>query len=197
MGLPLVQELRAERHRLIITLDKLSDDTFKSGRTLCTEWSPRDILGHLLAVDRPVASYLPHGPFVHTANRKQAERARRLPRSQLMACARAWADQPSATSRINAVIALGDLAIHHQDIVRGLSLRRKLPPAVPTFILWDGALLSLWTNLRILRYRVVPTDGYPEMGARSPWTREARGTREALGMWLAGRDSVTDDLVFD
>ena len=32
---------------------------------------------------------------------------------------------------------------------------------------------------------------------RSPWTREVRGTKESLGMWLAGRDSATDDLVFD
>lgn len=196
MRLPLEQELRAERCRLIATLDQLSDDTFESGRTLCTEWSPRDVLGHLLAVDGFAASYLPYGPFVHAANRKQVERARRLPRSRLMARARTWADQPSLSSRIGAVVALGDLAIHHQDIARGLGLRRDLPATVSTFILWDGVLLSLISNLRVLRYRVVPTDGYPEIGARSPCTREVRGTREALGMWLAGRDSVTDDLVF-
>ena len=197
MELPLEQELRAERRRLIVALDQLSDDTFESGRTLCTEWSPRDILGHLLAVDRFAASYLPYGPFVDVANRKQVERARRLPRSRLMARARMWADQPSLPSRIGAVVTLGDLAIHHQDILRGLGLRRNFPATVPTFILWDGALLSSWTNLRILRYRVVPTDGYPELGVRSPWTREVRGTREALGMWLAGRDSVADELLFD
>ena len=196
MELPLEQELRAERRRLIVTLDQLSDDAFESGRTLCTEWSPRDVLGHLLAVDRLATSYLPYGPFLHAANRKQVERARRLPRSRLMARARKWADRPSLPSRIGAVVTLGDLAIHHQDIVRGLGLRRDLPAAVPTFILWDGALLSLSTNLRILRFRVVPTDGYPAIGARSPCTREVRGTREALGMWLAGRDSVTDDLDF-
>ncbi|MEU4745020.1 maleylpyruvate isomerase family mycothiol-dependent enzyme [Actinosynnema sp. NPDC023658] len=197
MELPLEQELRAERRRLILTLDQLSDDTFESGRTLCTEWSPRDVLGHLLAVDRFGESYLPYGPFVDVANRKQVERARRLPRSRLMARARKWADQPSLPSRIGAVITLGDLAIHHQDILRGLGLRRDLPPPASTFILWDGALLSLITNLRILRYRVVPTDGYPELGISSPCTREVRGTREALGMWLAGRDSVADELLFD
>ncbi|MEU4448258.1 maleylpyruvate isomerase family mycothiol-dependent enzyme [Actinosynnema sp. NPDC050801] len=197
MGLPLEQELRAERHRLIVTLDQLSDDAFESGRTLCAEWSPRDVLGHLLAVDDVAASYLPYGPFFHAANRKQVERARLLPRSRLMTRARTWADRPSLSSRIGAVITLGDLAVHHQDIVRGLGMRRDLPATVPTFILWDGALLSLSTNLRILRYRCVPTDGYPGLGARSPCAREVRGTREALGMWLAGRDSVTDELVFD
>ncbi|MEV8436136.1 maleylpyruvate isomerase family mycothiol-dependent enzyme [Actinosynnema sp. NPDC051121] len=197
MRLPLEQELRAERRRLTATLDQLPDDAFESGRTLCAEWSPRDVLGHLLAVDGFATSYLPYGPFVHVANRRQVERARRLPRSRLMERARVWADQPSLTSRIGAAVTLGDLAIHHQDIVRGQGLRRDLPASVGTFILWDGALLSLWTNLRVLRYRVVPTDGYPEIGVRSPCAREVRGTREALGMWLAGRDSVTDDLVFD
>ncbi len=196
MGLPLEQELRAERRRLIATLDQLPDDVFESGRTLCAEWSPRDILGHLLAVDSFAASYLPYGPFLHAANRSQVERARRLPRSRLMARARTWADQPSLSSRIGAVVALGDLAIHHQDIVRGLELRRDLPATVPTSILWEGTLLSLWTNLRVLRYRVVPTDGYPEIGGRSPCAREVLGTREALGMWLAGRDSVADELIF-
>ncbi|MEU4806923.1 maleylpyruvate isomerase family mycothiol-dependent enzyme [Actinosynnema sp. NPDC023587] len=196
MELPLEQELRAERRRLIVTLDQLSDDAFESGRTLCAEWSPRDVLGHLLSVDRFAGTYLSCGPFFHAANRKQVERARRLTRNGLMARARTWADRPSLSSRIGAVITLGDLAIHHQDIVRGLGLRRDLPATVPTFILWDGALLSLSTNLRILRYRLVPTDGYPEIGTRSPCAREAHGTREALGMWLAGRDSVTDDLAF-
>ncbi|MFI9005849.1 maleylpyruvate isomerase family mycothiol-dependent enzyme [Actinosynnema sp. NPDC053489] len=194
--LPLERELRAERRRLVATLDRLPDDAFESGRTLCAGWSPRDVLGHLLAVDDFAASYLPHGPFLHAANREQVERARRLPRSRLMARARTWADRPSLSSRIGAVITLGDLAVHHQDIVRGLGLRRDLPATVPTFILREGALLSLRTNLRVLRYRVVPTDGHPELGIRLPRAREVLGTREALGMWLAGRDSVTDELVF-
>ncbi|MBQ1101158.1 maleylpyruvate isomerase family mycothiol-dependent enzyme [Streptomyces sp. b94] len=196
MRLPLEQELRAERCRLIATLDQLSDDTFDSGRTLCADWAPRDVLGHLLAVDSLAASYLPYGPFLDAANRKQVERARRQPRSRLMARARSWAQQPSLSSRIAAVITLGDLAIHHQDIVRGLGLNRTLPATVSTYILWDGTLLSLSSNFRILRYRVVPNDGYPELGTRSPCAPEVRGTREALGLWLAGRDAVTNDLTF-
>ncbi|MFH8755953.1 hypothetical protein [Streptomyces atroolivaceus] len=196
MGFPLEQELRAERHRLISTLDQLPGPVFESGLTLCTEWSPRDILAHLMAVDDAAATYLPYGPFVHAANRRQVERARRVPRSSLMARARAWADRPSLTSRIGAVVTLGDLAVHHQDIVRGLGLDRELAPAVPTFILWDGALLSLSTNLRILRFRIVPTDGYPALGAHSHNLPEARGSREALGMWLAGRESVAEELTF-
>jgi uncharacterized protein (TIGR03083 family) len=197
MPLPLDQELRAERRRLITTLDSLSDEEFTSGTTLCEKWAPRDILGHLLAVDDPARSYLPFGPFLHTANRAQITRARRLPRETLMDRARVWAEQPSLTSRLGGVVALGDLAVHHQDIVRGLGLVRDLPDAIPTYILWDGALLSAITNLRILRYRVVPTDGYPRLGRPTvTGGAEIHGTREALGLWLAGRDALSEELVF-
>jgi Mycothiol maleylpyruvate isomerase N-terminal domain len=48
---PLEDELRAERHRLIDTLDGLSDEEFTTGRTLCAEWAPRDVLGHVIFLD--------------------------------------------------------------------------------------------------------------------------------------------------
>jgi hypothetical protein len=38
----------------------------------------------------------------------------------------------------------------------------------------------------------VLTDGDRAVGRG----REVRGTREALGMWLSGRDSVADELEF-
>ncbi|AYG78001.1 hypothetical protein DWB77_00108 [Streptomyces hundungensis] len=197
MRFTLEQELRAERRRLISTLDTLPDEVFETGRTLCSEWAPRDILGHLLSVDHLAATYLPFGPFLHYANRKQVARARRLPRERLMDAARLWADKPSLSSRLGVVVTLGDLAIHHQDIVRGLGLHQEMPTCAPTFILWDGAMLSMQTNLRILRYRLTSTDGYPELGLPPlPHAPEVRGTREALGMWLAGRDSVTEELIF-
>jgi uncharacterized protein (TIGR03083 family) len=195
--LPLEQELRAERHRLLATLDTLPHEAFETGRTLCSEWAPRDILGHLLSVDRFAVTYLPYGPFIHSTNRRQVARARRLPRKHLMDKARAWADQPSLSSRLGALVTLGDLAIHHQDIVRGLGLYRELPACTPTYILWDGAMLSMYTNLRIFRYRLVPSDGYPELGLPPlPRAPEVHGTREALGLWLAGRDSLTEELTF-
>ncbi|MFJ7769705.1 maleylpyruvate isomerase N-terminal domain-containing protein [Streptomyces sp. NPDC097107] len=197
MRIPLERQLREERRRLLDTLDGLSDQAFESGHTLCSEWSPRDILAHLLAVDHPVVSYLPYGVFPHRANRAQVRRARRLPRSRMMTLGRAWADRPSLTSRLGASITLGDLSIHHQDIVRGLGLRRDVPASASTAILWDGAMLSMSTNLRILRYRLVPTDGHPSIGRPLALPApEIHGTREALGLWLAGRDCVADELAF-
>nr|BFD81226.1 maleylpyruvate isomerase family mycothiol-dependent enzyme [Streptomyces sp. Xyl84] len=196
MRLPLETELRAERRRLLRTLDALPDDVFDSGPTLCAPWSPRDVLGHLIGVDHPLSYYRPWRSLA-AANGRQVRRARHLSRRRLMAQAREWAERPALESRLVTLISLGDLSVHHQDIVRGLGLERDIPPSVPSFILWDGAMLSSHSNLRILRYRVIPTDGHPPLGLpgflRPP---EVMGTREALGMWLAGRDAVTEELRF-
>lgn len=196
MRLPLENELRAERQRLLRTLDALSDDLFDSGPTLCVGWSPRDILGHLLGVDRPLASYRPW-LCLAAANDRQVRRARGLSRRTIMAEAHEWAVNPAWSSRLFTLIALGDLSVHHRDIVRGVGAEQDMPSAVPSYILWEGAMLSSRSNLRIFRYRLIPTDGHPPLGPpahlRAP---EVLGTREALGMWLAGRDGVSGELHF-
>ncbi|MFH8508192.1 maleylpyruvate isomerase family mycothiol-dependent enzyme [Streptomyces flaveolus] len=197
MLLPLDNELRAERNRLLRTLDALPDEVFEAGPTLCAGWSPRDVLGHLIGVDHPLNSYRPW-LCLAAANDRQVRRVRHMSRHRLMAEAREWAKHPAWSSRLVSLIALGDLAVHHQDIVRGIGLDREIPPSVPSFILWDGAMLSSHSNLRIFNYRVIPTDGHPPLG--SPGflrCTEVLGTREALGMWLSGRDAVIPELRFN
>jgi uncharacterized protein (TIGR03083 family) len=191
MRLPLDDELRAERFRLIETLDGLPDADFDHGRTLCSRWAPRDILGHVIGIDY-LSSYLRDGPGIDKVNQAQVERARRLSRARLLEWARHWAANPSLSSRLAAPLMLGDLAIHHQDVLRGLGLRREIPGAVATAIFREGLQLSLWLNRRVLRHRLIPTDGHRPVG-RGP---AVHGTREALGLWLAGRDAVTDELGF-
>lgn len=193
MRFPLEDELRAERFRLIGTLQELSDEEFDNGPTLCAGWSPRDVLGHLIGVDYLLGSYLPYGMRIHDANQAQADRARRIPRDRLMEWAAHWAANPSLTSRLGVVVTLGDLGVHHQDVLRGLGRKREVPDAVANAIFREGMQLSLWMNRRVLRHRLVPTDGGRPVG-RGP---RVRGTREALGLWLAGRDSVADELDFD
>ncbi|WP_067829438.1 maleylpyruvate isomerase family mycothiol-dependent enzyme [Actinomadura kijaniata] len=192
LRLPYENALRAERHRLVETLEGLSDDDFDAGTTLCAEWAPRDVLGHVIGLDYFLSSYLPHGLRVNDANQAQADRARAVSRERLMEWARHWADRPSTTSRFGAGVLLGDLGVHHQDIVRGLGLTRQVPDDVAGAIFREGLQLSLWMNRRVLRHRLVPTDGHRPVG-RGP---EVRGTREALGMWLCGRDSVRGELEF-
>lgn len=192
MRFPLEDELRAERFRVIETVERLSDDDFDAGTTLCTEWAPRDVLGHVIGIDYFLPSYLPYGPRIGAANQAQADRARSISRERLMEWARHWAANPSITSKLTAGIMLGDLGVHHQDILRGLGQKREIPDVVATAIFREGLQLSIWLNRRVLQHRFVPTDGHRPVG-RGP---EVRGTREALGLWLSGRDSVTDELEF-
>ncbi|GLZ13245.1 hypothetical protein Acsp04_34800 [Actinomadura sp. NBRC 104425] len=192
ISFPYEDELRAERRRMVDTMADLSDEEFQSGRTLCSRWAPRDVLAHVIALDYLLASYLPYGPRINAANQAQVDRARPLSRDRLMEWAEQWAERPSTTGRAGAAFLLGDLGMHHQDVLRGLGRERTLPDTVATAVFREGLQLSLWLNRRVLRYRVVPTDGHRPVG-RGP---EVRGTREALGLWLAGRDSVKGDLEF-
>ncbi|GAA3200095.1 maleylpyruvate isomerase family mycothiol-dependent enzyme [Actinocorallia longicatena] len=198
----MIAELRAERHRLIVTLDALTDEDFDHGTTLCAGWSPRDVLGHVIGLDYFLASYrtvligspLSAGARINAANGAQAERVRAMSRTRLMQWARHWADHPTATSKIAVPVILGDLAMHHQDVLRGLGLKREVPDRAASAILLEGLQLSVWMNRRSLRHRIVPADGGRPVGRRG--APEVRGTREALGLWLAGRDSVAPELHF-
>ncbi|GAB3681023.1 maleylpyruvate isomerase family mycothiol-dependent enzyme [Actinocorallia lasiicapitis] len=198
----MIAELRAERHRLIATLDSLPDERFDHGATLCTEWAPRDVLGHVIGLDYFLASYRnvlvgdprAAGARLDAANAAQAETARKLSRERLMAWAAHWADHPTATSKLGAPLLLGDLAMHHQDVLRGLGLEREVPDRAASAILLEGLQLSVWLNRRVFKHRIVPTDGGRPVGRRG--APEVLGTREALGLWLAGRDTVTADLIF-
>ncbi|MEO3785714.1 maleylpyruvate isomerase family mycothiol-dependent enzyme [Actinocorallia sp. B10E7] len=199
----MIEELRAERRRLITTLEGLTDEEFDKGRTLCAGWSPRDVLGHVIGIDYFASSYgrLLFGDprtfarRLDLANEAQAERVREMPRARLMEWAASWADRPSLTSRLAARFLLGDLGVHHQDILRGLGLSREIPEEVSDAVFREGLFLSPALNKRIRSHRVVPTDGgRPRGPVDAP---QVHGTREALGMWLTGRDDVVPELKFD
>ena len=93
-------------------------------------------------------------------------------------------------SRAASAKLLGDLAVHHQDVIRGLGRHRKVPDASAAAILREGVLLG---SKRLLTHRVVPTDGGRALGRG----RTVRGMREALGLWLAGRSGLDRELTFD
>lgn len=173
------------------TIESLTDAEFAAGPTLCTGWAPRDVLAHVIGTDQPVP-YLRRGLRIDRVNADMTEQSRALTRAALQAAGRKWATEPTTFGRFASVfLLLGDLGIHHQDVLRGLGRTREVPDAVAAAIFREGAFLSLQKNRRILRHRVVPDAG--RAVGRGP---TVRGSREALGMWLAGRDAATADLVF-
>jgi uncharacterized protein (TIGR03083 family) len=187
-----IGELVAERERFMRTIVELSDAEFEHGRTLCAGWAPRDVLAHVMGVSHP-AGYLRGGLRMNAVNAAVVRAARPLPRGELTARGHTWAAHPNATDRMSAWLLLGDLGVHHQDVLRGLGRTRTIPPPVAAAIFREGVLLSTGTSRTLLRNRVEPTT----VGGRSLGRgRRVRGTTEALGLWLAGRQGLDDELEF-
>ncbi|MHB8342009.1 MAG: maleylpyruvate isomerase mycothiol-dependent enzyme family protein [Mycobacteriales bacterium] len=183
--------LRAERTALVDTLAALEPADFEHGATLCAAWSPRDVLGHLLGLDTMATSYLRNMGRIRDANADIVAASQVWSREEMLERARRWAARPALGVRAAAWVLLGDLAVHHQDVLRQRERARTLDRAVARAILREGMLLG---PHRLARHRVVPTDGLaPALG----FGRPVRGTTEALGMWLAGRSSVAVELQFD
>lgn len=189
MLIPGADALIAERHAVLDTLDSLTDDELASAPTLCSEWSPRDVLGHLMGTDGTLVPYIRARGSVSGGNRAIVERSRTRSRQELMEAGRHWADHPSPHILASAWFFLGDTAVHHQDILRGLGRTRDIPEASRAAIMREGMLLGA---RKLLRIRAVPTDGGRAVGRGA----EVRGTREALGLWLAGRQGLEPELDF-
>lgn len=183
------KDYRAERRALMATMESLTREELESGTTLCEGWAPRDILSHLIGIDQALGEYAKAGGLVNKANARIVERMRRLSSDELLAKGREWAEKPAWTSLVASYGLLGDVAIHHQDVLRGLGRHRDVPPGVAAAILREGTILGI---ARLKDHRVVATDTGRKVGRG----RVVRGTAEALGMWLAGRRSVESELVF-
>jgi uncharacterized protein (TIGR03083 family) len=181
---------RRERAHFMATIEGLTDTEFSSAPTLCEGWAPRDVLAHLIGTDQ-ATRYLRGGLRIDRVNTAITAEARHRSRADLTGAGRRWATEPSAFGRAISLFLLGDLAIHHQDVLRGLGRTRAVPEEVSAAIYREGVLLSLLLNRRVLRHRLIPTPGRPLGRGRT-----VSGPREALGMWLAGRDAAAADLEF-
>jgi len=189
MAFPGEVELREERRAVVATLDSLSDAEFESGTTLCSEWAPRDILAHLMGVDTGLVEYVKAPGRIGQANQAIVDKARSMSRHRLMNRARHWADKPAPLTRVTALFFLGDTAVHHQDILRGLDRTRDVPDACRSAILREGVVLG---GRKLLSFRIEPTDGGRAMGRGTV----VRGTSEALGLWMTGRAGLEPELEF-
>lgn len=192
-AIPGDDDLRAERAAILETLDALTDEEFDHGTTLCEAWAPRDILAHLMGVDTALVEYAKAKGNINAGNQAIVDKARSQTRDRIMHRARHWADKPAPLTRVAALFYLGDTAVHHQDILRGLGRTREVPPAASAAILREGVVLG---GRKLLEYRVEPNDGGRAMGRAKGPGRTVRGTSEALGLWLTGRKGLDDELEF-
>lgn len=190
MKFPAEAAARRERAGFMATIEGLTDAEFSSAPTLCAGWAPRDVLAHVIGTDQ-ASPYLRRGLRIDRVNATITDRSRHRSRADLTQAGHRWATKPSTFGRAVSLFLLGDLGIHHQDVLRGLERTRDVPEEVSAAIYRAGAVLSLRLNRRVLHHRLIPTPGRPR--GRGP---TVSGPREALGMWLAGRDTAAAELVF-
>ena len=185
--------LREERLAFLATIESLSDDEFETGRTLCAGWAPHDVLAHLIGT-ADLANYLRHGLRVNAVNAIAVTQGRQQTRAELTARGRAWASRPTLAHRLGAWGLIGDVSVHHQDVLRGLGRTRRVPVHVAAAIFREGVLLSTGTSRNLLRHRVEPTTrGGRALGRGG----HVRGSAEVLGLWLAGRQGLDEELEFE
>jgi uncharacterized protein (TIGR03083 family) len=190
MEIPGLADLQAERAAVIETMESLTDDEFEHGPTLCEAWAPRDVLAHLMGIDTQLVQYVKAKGNVSAANQAIVDKARPQSRTRLMNRAHHWAQRPAPLIAGTAYLFLGDLGMHHQDVLRGLGRTRDIPDPIRAAILREGMVLGAKT---LMAHKVAPTDGGRSVG-RGP---VVRGTSEALGLWLAGRKGLEDELEFE
>lgn len=184
---------RAARHAFVDTVAALTETEFDDGTTLCAGWAPRDVLAHLIGTAE-IGKYLRTPWRLHKVNAAAVAAGRRQSREQLLAAGRAWAELPGRVDRALSGLLLGDVAMHHQDVLRGLGRTREIPPVEEAAVLAEGINLTVQKlQPTLLRYRVEPTNGIGKPRGRGI---AVRGTAEALGMWLGGRD-VSDVRIGD
>ncbi len=151
------------------------------------------MLAHVVGIDDAVGTYVRAGGRIGTANARIAPSrppARRAATSS--SNGRGGGPRlPPPTSVPSPRCCSAISGVHHSDVLRGLGRKRlEVPPATAAAVLREGFVLG---GPRAVRYRLVP-DGRRAIGL--PGRPVVRGTSEALGTWLAGRDSVADELQF-
>jgi hypothetical protein len=147
------------------------------------------VLAHLMGIDTQLLEYLKAKGNISAANQNIVEKARPQSRERLMNRARHWAERPAPLVAGTAYFFLGDIGMHHQDVLRGLGRTRDVPDPIRAAVLREGMVLGA---KKLTAHKVVPTDGGLALG-RGP---VVRGTSEALGLWLGGRKGLDDELEF-
>jgi uncharacterized protein (TIGR03083 family) len=187
---PLEEAYRAERAAFLATLEGLDPDVFNDGPTLCDGWAPRDVLAHLLGIDdiRPVE----YARGIGAGNAAAVRRFRDTSRDDLLALGRRWAATPSFASRSVAWFLLGDLSVHHQDVLRANGIAYDVPDASARAIYREGGVVLSGT--RLATSKLVPNDGLARpLGVGR---QVVRGSTVALGLWSARRPGLEAELVF-
>lgn len=188
----LAEEERASLAVLLRTLTPTQWDT----RSLCPNWTVRDVALHIVSYEELtapglVATFLRGGLRVRTVNDVALARYRDLATDDIVDFVERHLRPRGLTSGFKGGIALTDGTIHQQDIRRPLGLTREIPEhrLVPVLDFSLGApTLPSKRNSRGLRLSATDVSWSHGDGP------EVSGPGEALLMAGAGRPEALDQL---
>ncbi|MBB4689720.1 maleylpyruvate isomerase family mycothiol-dependent enzyme [Amycolatopsis jiangsuensis] len=164
--------------------------------TLCTGWTVRDVVAHVVSYDeigaRGLVRRFARGKLsLDRANALGHEEYRARPPEDLVAVLRRNPQPRGLTAAFGGMIGFLDGLIHQQDIRRPLGLPRTIPPE------------RLYAALRVLLFAIPVGAARRLPGLRAvatdlDWSAgrgaEVRGPAEAVLLALAGRRAATTDL---
>src|SRR5699024_9586578 len=97
---------------------------------------------------------------LHQVNAEAVAAGRQQSREALIAAGRQWAEIPKRTDRALAKFLLGDVAMHHQDVLRGLGRTRQLCPVEEAAVVCECVSLTFQKmQPTLFKYRGEPTNG--------------------------------------
>jgi uncharacterized protein (TIGR03083 family) len=184
-----------ERRDLLALLETLTDEQWRA-RSLCADWSVRQVAAHVVSYDDlTVPQLIPRmarGGFRVTGmNPHRVRDYDTATHADVLAEVRAHTTPRGVTALFGGAIALTDALIHQQDIRRPLGIPREIPAErlVPAL---DFALraLALPSRRHVRDLRLAATDLNWAHGRGA----ELTGPAEALLMAIAGRPAALSDL---
>jgi uncharacterized protein (TIGR03083 family) len=190
--------IHAERKALAADLEGLSDDQWPT-KSLCDEWSVRDVLGHMTATAKTSAgSFVPKfiGSGFSLKRMQTKDLATETAGSPADTLARFRAEVSSTKSPPGPVDTwLGEAVVHSEDIRRPLGIAHDYPTdaLVRVADFYKGSNLVMGSKKRIAGLTLRATDADWSTG-EGP---EVAGPMMSLLMVMSGRKAQIADLTGD
>lgn len=186
----------ANRRLLADFFDGLDDDQLAT-RSLCTSWTVREVLGHLVATTNGTLGGLLLDVVrakgsVNGANEAMARRAAERPVGELTAVLREQADEHGRAPGVGPMGQEADGCLHLRDCARPLGLDADVSLDDWRMVLdWlPGGVPGLVPKRRVAGLSLRATDQEWSWGSGP----EVAGPSEALAMAVAGRPAALADL---
>lgn len=190
--------IHAEREALAADLAGLDDEQWRTP-SLCTEWSVRDVLGHMTATARmtPARFFTSMAAAGFSFNRmtdKEIQRETAGSTADGLAAFRSVAGRTTHPPGPGETW-LGEAIVHSEDIRRPLGLHRDYPEAAVARVarFYAGSNMLIGGKRRADGLRLRATDGDWSIGDGP----EVTGPGISLALAVAGRSAALQDLSGD